>query len=226
MRANDLCNTEAGKALSQMLAVNTVLTELDVSNNIRFGARDGPGFAQELSSGIRDNGALSIANVMGNIIGKEMLFELQVILRSKPNLISLCGIADDATEVDLSYLDMMDADDAIILASELPDKRAILSLNLSNSNIAVMQNRLKLAGAKKGQVVTFEGISWTASEDANAEDEFAVTAFPLADAISDMGALTLLNLANNRLCGTWIDAFGESQGTFDSSGMFSARFFQ
>jgi hypothetical protein len=58
MRANNLCNREAGKALSQMLTVNTVLTELDVSNNTGRAARDGPGFAKELSSGIRDNGAI------------------------------------------------------------------------------------------------------------------------------------------------------------------------
>jgi hypothetical protein len=50
---------------------------------------------------------------MGNRIGKEMLSKLQEIMRSKPNLISLCGIADDATEVDLSGLGM-DADDAIL----------------------------------------------------------------------------------------------------------------
>jgi hypothetical protein len=69
-------------------------------------------------------GALSVTNVMGNRIGKEQLAKLQEIMRSKPNLVSLCGIADDATEADLSGL-CMDADDAAILASELPDKGAI-----------------------------------------------------------------------------------------------------
>jgi hypothetical protein len=48
-------------------------------------------------------------------------------MRSKPNLISLCGIADDAIETDLSGLGV-DADDAIVLASELPDKRHYRSL--------------------------------------------------------------------------------------------------
>jgi hypothetical protein len=61
-------------------------------------------------------------------------------MRSKPNLISLCGIADDATQADLSGLGM-DADDAIILASELPDKGALTSLNLSS-------NGLRAKGAK------------------------------------------------------------------------------
>jgi hypothetical protein len=70
---------------------------------------------------------------MGNSIGMEMLSMLQEIVHSNPNLVSLCGIADDATEADLSGLDM-DADDAIILASELPEKGAMTSLNLSNND--------------------------------------------------------------------------------------------
>jgi hypothetical protein len=79
-------------------------------------------------------GALSVANVMGNRIGKEMLSKLQEIMRSNPNLISLCGIADDATEADLSGLNM-DPDDAIVLASELPDKGALASLNLASNSL-------------------------------------------------------------------------------------------
>jgi hypothetical protein len=71
---------------------------------------------------------------MGNRIGKEMLSKLQEIMRFKPNLVSLCGIADDATEAGLSGLNM-DANDAIVLASELPDKGALMSLNLSDNNL-------------------------------------------------------------------------------------------
>jgi hypothetical protein len=96
--------------------------------------KDAPGFAQELAIGIKDNRALSIANVMGNRIGQEQLTKLQEIMHSKPNLVSLCGIADDATEADLSGLGM-DADDAIILASELPDKGAMTSLNLASNQL-------------------------------------------------------------------------------------------
>jgi hypothetical protein len=113
-----------------MLKGNSVLKELDLSSNTGFGGSDGPGFAQELALGIKDNGALSVASVMGNKIGKEQLARLQEIMRAKPNLVSLCGIADDATEADLSGLGM-DADDAIVLVSELPDKGALTSLDLS-----------------------------------------------------------------------------------------------
>jgi Ran GTPase-activating protein (RanGAP) involved in mRNA processing and transport len=107
------------------------MTEADFSNK-----NLGPGGATIISAWIshRDNGALFIANVMGNSIGKEMLSKLQEIMHSKPNLVSLCGIANDATEADLSGLGM-DADDAIILASELPNKRALSVLSLKDNRL-------------------------------------------------------------------------------------------
>jgi Leucine-rich repeat (LRR) protein len=79
MSKNRLCNREAGKVLSQMLAVNTVLKEFDVSDNQCHGVRDGPGFAQELSAGIRDNGALTKLNISSNHIGAEQEQDLQRI---------------------------------------------------------------------------------------------------------------------------------------------------
>jgi hypothetical protein len=85
----------------------------------------------------KDKGALSVANVMGNHIGKEQLAKLQEIMHSKPNLVSLCGIADDATEADLSGLGM-DADDAAILASELPDKGALSSFTFGGKQVVTM----------------------------------------------------------------------------------------
>jgi hypothetical protein len=84
---------------------------------------------------------------MGNHIGKEMLSELQEIMRSRPNLISLCGIADDATEADLSGL-QMDADDTLILASELPNKRAVTSLNLSDNQLGPKGAKYLVEGIK------------------------------------------------------------------------------
>jgi hypothetical protein len=74
--------------------------------------------AMHIANAIPDMGALSVTNLMGNRIGKgkEQLAELQEIMRSKPNLVSLCGIAGDTTEADLSGLGM-DADGAAILTS-------------------------------------------------------------------------------------------------------------
>jgi hypothetical protein len=51
LKSNCLCNKEAGKVLAKMLAANTVLNELDLSDNTGRGAYDGSGFAQELAVG-------------------------------------------------------------------------------------------------------------------------------------------------------------------------------
>jgi hypothetical protein len=61
LKKNSLGTKEAGKALGEMLKVNSVLKELDLSNNYvnPYSGGDGPGFAQELALGIKDNGAIS-----------------------------------------------------------------------------------------------------------------------------------------------------------------------
>ena len=121
--SNDI-RAEGGKALAEGLKGNQMTKELNFSgNNLGYNSNLGTGTSGiiTIADDIPGMGALSIANVMGNRIGQEQLTKLQAIMSSKPNLVSLCGIADDATEADLSGLGM-DADDAAILASELPDK--------------------------------------------------------------------------------------------------------
>jgi hypothetical protein len=71
LKSNALLNIESGKALADALKGNSVLTELDVSANynlLNADSRDGPGFAQELAVGIKDNGALSKLDVRDNNI--------------------------------------------------------------------------------------------------------------------------------------------------------------
>jgi hypothetical protein len=66
LKSNALLNIESGKALAHALKGNLVLTELDVSANYDLhnaNSRDGPGFAQELAVGIKDNGALSTVTI-------------------------------------------------------------------------------------------------------------------------------------------------------------------
>ena len=70
MAKNNLCNKKAGKALATMLAGNTTLKELDVSDNQGLGAYDGPGFAQELANGVKNNGAMTSLNISSNNLGR------------------------------------------------------------------------------------------------------------------------------------------------------------
>jgi Ran GTPase-activating protein (RanGAP) involved in mRNA processing and transport len=76
LRGNSLATKEGGKALAQALANNSTLKELDVSSNTwqdRYGdlQGDGPGFAQELAVGIKDNGAMTSLNLASNGLGAE-----------------------------------------------------------------------------------------------------------------------------------------------------------
>jgi hypothetical protein len=61
--------------LAQALANNSTLKELDVSSNVwvdEYGREkgDGPGFAQELAVGIKDNGAMTKLDLSSNDIGE------------------------------------------------------------------------------------------------------------------------------------------------------------
>jgi hypothetical protein len=138
LKNNNLCNKEAGKALAQALAGNTTLRELDVSCNQSpagdYSARDGPGFAEELAVGIRDNGAISSVNLLKNYIPVEQAKALASILKEHPTLKSLCGNIGEETELDMSGKEM-GAGDAIMLAPEIAGNGALTSLNLASNSL-------------------------------------------------------------------------------------------
>jgi hypothetical protein len=87
LKDNKLLTPEAGKVLSDMLAANTVLKELDVSGNnwAEHGLMkgDGPGFAKELAVGISGNGALSSLNLSLNDIGGHLTAMVHSLLHQK-----------------------------------------------------------------------------------------------------------------------------------------------
>jgi hypothetical protein len=142
---------------------------------------------------------------MGNRIGMEQLAKLQEIMRSKPNLVSLCGIADDATEADLSGL-RMDADDAAILASELPDKGTMTKFDISN-NPTITNEYDDGSGEEYSEGITALGkafksntsivelnVAGLVGKHSNAGPKVAAL---IADAIKDMRALTKFDISSN-----------------------------
>jgi hypothetical protein len=99
LKKNGLRTKDAGKVLGEMLKANTVLKELDLSDNHveSHDGGDGPGFAQELALGIKDNGALSsftfgdkqavtMTTMMtdANFSGKLKSFEAQLVAAFLP----------------------------------------------------------------------------------------------------------------------------------------------
>ena len=137
-------------------------------------------------------------NTMGNKIGKEQYSKLQEMMKAHPTLVSLCGIADDATEANLSGLGM-DADDAVVLADELPAKRALASVNILKNKISAKQAQALVDIMRsKDSLVTLCGLTGTETElDFSNQKLGAGDAVLIANDIRDNGALASLDLSQN-----------------------------
>jgi hypothetical protein len=229
--SNDI-RAEGVKALAEAIKGNQVMTELNIaSNNLSFdtaGSEDMSGVAT-LVDAITDMGALLVANVVGNSIGKEQLSKLQEITFrvvreraqhrdcSKPNLMSLCGIADDATVADLSGL-RMDADDAAILASELPNKRVMKSLDISSNNL--ISYKLPL-GWWRGQDGMFRSPLGSCQEGPPpyGTELMLEGIIPIADAISKTGAISKFTFSGDSSNSTVTMETSMTEADFSGKGL-------
>ena len=100
--------------------------------------------------------AMVTVNVMGNTIGKEQLSKLQEMMQAHPTLVSLCGIADDATEANLSGL-RMDADDAVVLADELHAKGALETITFGNKQAVITMKTIMTKADFSGKELRTSG---------------------------------------------------------------------
>jgi Leucine-rich repeat (LRR) protein len=190
LRSNNLATKEAGRALAMALATNSVLKELDVSNNLDgrnapYTQTDGAAFAQELAVGIRNNGAISSVNLLKNDMGTDQAKAMVSILKEHPTLKYLCGNTGDETELDMSGK-MEGAADAIMLVPEIIDNGAMTSLDVSKC-------KLTMGTTRKDEYKTR-----TDEEDYYYEVDMSGI-IALSNAIKDMRAMTSLNLASNKL---------------------------
>jgi hypothetical protein len=150
LQSNGLLNKDSGRALADSLKGNSILTELDISNNhneYNSESQDGPGFAQELAVGIKDNGAISSINLLKNCIPVEQAQELVHIMQTKEMLITLCGLSKEESELDFSGQNLH-AGDAVLIANDISDMRAMTSLNLSDNELGAEGAKHIAAGIK------------------------------------------------------------------------------
>jgi hypothetical protein len=75
-------------------------------------------------------------NLLKNSIGVGQAKDLVSILKEHPTLKSLCGNKGNETELDMS-VKVNGAGDAIMLAAEVVDNRAMTSLNLASNELGV-----------------------------------------------------------------------------------------
>jgi hypothetical protein len=138
LKNNALGTKEAGKVLGEMLKENSVLKELDLSDNRYynggwFGWKTDPEFAEELAAGIKDNGAISSVNLLKNNIGVAQADDLVSILKDHPTLKSLCGNKGNETALDMSGK-VNGAADAIMLVTEIIDNGVISTFTFSGDH--------------------------------------------------------------------------------------------
>jgi hypothetical protein len=190
LKKNNLCNREAAKALSEMLAVNTVLTEIDVSENTHYKC-DSAGFAQELAVGIIDNGAISSINLLKNCIPVEQAQELVQIMQAKENLFTLCGLSKEETELDFGGQNLR-AGDAVLIANDISDMEAVVRLDISSNNLVGEK------GTGRYETVDAQYSDASDEEEEIMESDFSGI-FAIANAIPNMRALTTLDISSNGL---------------------------
>jgi hypothetical protein len=134
---NALLTKEAGKVIGDMLKGNSTLKELGLSSNYDYdaGATDGPGFAQELADGIKDNGALS-KFVFGGDTYRNASTGWKDITPEPATL------EVDMTEANFSNKNL-GVGGAIIVSAWIThkDKGALVKLDISSNNITAAQGR-------------------------------------------------------------------------------------
>jgi hypothetical protein len=193
LKDNRLATKEGGKVLAEALAGNLTLKELDVSSNnwSKDDGRDtgdGPGFAQELGIGLKDNGALSKLDASNNdMFGRKDKSAIQAwadALKSNSSLL----------ELNLAKTNMR-GDDAKIFADGIRDNGALSVLNLASNNLGELV-------LPDGWSIWYEGESYEKYAHLDGREQTDHPGRPdgiiaVANAIKDMGALSSVNVLSN-----------------------------
>jgi hypothetical protein len=201
LKANRLLTAEAGQILSDMLATNSVLKELDVSdNNWDDGVKylgDGPGFARALSVGIKDNGALTDLKISANDIG--------VCDQLPPGWSYGSGIKEYKSPSGSWQKEPpsgVKPSGLIAISEAIKNNGAMTSLNLSSNKLGaegakIVAEAIKVTMCAPAIIMAL----WHHFDVHLTSQSTAVVCYYL----QDMGALSLLNLTDNciALGGGW-----------------------
>jgi hypothetical protein len=191
----------AGKALGDMLAVNTSLQDLDVSSNGEdCYSKGGPSFAHALSVGISDNGALLCDNGK-HYHGWSLNPEYAANPEGEYKYITTARDVDDQDEVPGELGVCQHCGKTMGQHQEVKVKGALTSLDISDNSI-VSETWIDppQQGLTVGDLVDGKCISSIDEEDGKIHLLELSGIKALADVIPDMRALTCLNLASNSLC--------------------------
>jgi Ran GTPase-activating protein (RanGAP) involved in mRNA processing and transport len=136
LKDNKLLTKEAGKTLAQALASNSTLKELDVSSNTwkdswQEWKGDGSGFAQELTVGLKDNGALSKFDISKNALAAAGAKALATALEVNQVITELNIASNELWRNDRA----MDMSGINALSDAISDMGALIKLDISSNRI-------------------------------------------------------------------------------------------
>ena len=198
LSANGLLSKESGKVLAEMLKHNSVLQELDVSDNYQSTPScitDGPGFAQELAVGLSDNGAMTSLHVGMNHIPEKEMTEIIALAMGKESMKLLCEVPikdKSLAELDVSSKSL-GIEGALVVAEYLRDNGALLHFDISGNHIREEGTQALAAALNGNTTMTLLNIS-SNNMTYNGKTEGGKMAgiIALSDAIKDMRALSKL----------------------------------
>jgi hypothetical protein len=184
----------AGKALSNMLAVNTMLQELNISNNASYSNSDSESFVMEFAVGLGANGAMVKFDMSDNCLYAEGGKALAEALKGNQVMTELNIASNDLGE---DMEDNPDMSGVIAIGNAIPTMGALTSLDISDNKLFTTR-KLRNTTLKLGDKTTFEGVEWTvvSAPDSNGDFDAAQMGgvIALANAIKTNGALTHLNI--------------------------------
>jgi hypothetical protein len=191
MLKTDIITKEAGTALANMLKVNTVLTELDISDCAHFTAgADGPGFAQELAVGISDNGTLLSLDLSKNNIGGH---------NGEPGVHALAKMLNGTLQKLNISNNRLDVECANILAPVISGNRALLKLDISNNGFYAAGAKALAEALRDNQTMTELNAASNGLGQASLDRPDVSGVIALADTIKDMGTLSFLDISKNNI---------------------------
>jgi hypothetical protein len=147
---------------------------------------------------IPDMGALSSLNLLNNVIPVEQAQELVKIMQSKEKLTTLCGLSVNETTLDFSNQGLGPGD-AVLIANDISDMGALTSLNVANNKLGGLVDSASNIWTYFSNQWWCNGDNPPADNKEGYKDAKPVGVILLANAIKDMRALSVLNLAKNNL---------------------------
>jgi Leucine-rich repeat (LRR) protein len=152
-----------------------------------------------IADAIKDMRAISSVNLLKNSIPVKQAQELVKIMQSKEKLTTLCGLSKEETKLDFSNQGL-DAGDAVLIANDISDMRALSTLVLKDNRLATKAAGEALAKALAGNSALKElDVSSNNWKNAYGEGDGPGFAMELAVGIRDNGALTKFDISKCEL---------------------------